>query len=64
MNVYSVERAVQIIMSCCILHNFCLLELGDENYEVGVDDVADVDVVNTDNEQGGVNKRDIICNNL
>lgn len=52
-------------MSCCVLHNFYLFEVGDDGHDVGVDENTEVDaVVNHENEPGGVSKRDIICKSL
>lgn len=59
-NVYSIERAVSIINSSCILHNFCILN----NDQFAFNEVADLEEENIifgNEENDGEFKRDIIC---
>lgn len=59
-NVYTVKRAVAILMACCVLHNFCLDQHDD--YDQPCENVSNTDesdsVANADVE--GIAKREQI----
>ncbi|XP_031350018.1 protein ANTAGONIST OF LIKE HETEROCHROMATIN PROTEIN 1-like isoform X2 [Photinus pyralis] len=63
-NVYTIEKAIDIITACCILHNFCLLTC--DIYEVDVTssehDSCDTYIGRRDRE--GARKRDLISQTL
>lgn len=62
----SISTAVDIIVACCVLHNFCILEYDvlEENIEQDLE--GDVENANVHNDQNrdGIDKRNVIARNL
>lgn len=65
-NVNCIEKAIKIIVACCILHNFCLINddefIIDKEEEAGDCDIAHNNFYESDNESR--RKRNDICNFL
>lgn len=62
-DVYSIEKAVKIIISCCILHNFCIL---NRDFYLDLDEPEEMPNNDGDLYVGdlkmGKEKRENICN--
>ncbi|XP_018566332.1 putative nuclease HARBI1 [Anoplophora glabripennis] len=66
-NTYSIKKAVEVITSCCVLHNFCLFVNDDfndiRNVTPELPDAEDPPA-QSDVEQSGLYKRDEICSEM
>lgn len=60
-DVYTINKSVDIIKACCVLHNFCLLHLNDaDNFTNTSEPIISPEV----RDEGSNIKRNHICNEL
>lgn len=64
-NTRTIKRAILITNACCVLHNFCLLDFDDSTSFTFEEDMDDLSApMNVDKDEGGVQKREMIAENL
>lgn len=65
-NVYDVKTTVHIVIACCVLHNFCMLEedFFDTIYRHEIEEDAMNEIIGRTDDQQGLAKRDAIAEEL
>ena len=70
LKVYSIEKRIQCVVAACVLHNWCIMEDDDEDFEdigtkldtgVACNITADAYLSRKRASGGGMNKRNILC---
>ena len=70
LKVYSIKKRIQCVVAACVLHNWCIMEDDDEDFEdIGIkldtgvarNITADAYLGRKRASGGGMNKRNILC---